>query len=584
MICTIDRFRKYINENKSFSGLRNRGKVNKPPFPIFRKGVGVLGKKSCMLTAGFLLLLLHTTSGEDLTVYFSLDGTFELATGILDSESGAAWGIFKDDLLETGWGELNIRTSSNFEDHVQARSAGIVEGYLTAKHITNTVKNLIPSAFKGADRMPDAVQDFMNRQENWTDHMVASNSDPFFWHVGLIRSQYEGLVFGFHQSSETPLPRWAFQMLNGLGDLFDIMPAVMPEHRVEWSKLKQQEAEVLHSRSGHCSGFVKLVSHDLFFSHSSWFTFSNSNRIFKHYWLDFQNSAAKGISFSSYPGFLNSLDDFYMLSSGLSWIQTTNTVLDHSVYSTVSPESLLAWQRVRVASALATSGADWYNTFKRHPSGTYANQYTIVDLNKFTPHQTSMKNGTIWVVEEMPGLVVGQDQSMLLQSQGYWPSYNVPFYPEIYKRSGYPAMVEKFGSYWTYHEAPRAKIFRRDHSEVHDLSTLKTLMRYNNYTTDPLSFDGNVQNPTYAICARGDFQGSTSGCYDTKISSFAIGGNERVAHIVNGPTSTASGGSLPAFAWSKFQNVTHVGLPPIYDFPFITTKPKLVDDGVQEIL
>lgn len=32
-----------------------------------------------------------------------------------------------------------------------------------------------------------------------------------------------------------------------------------------------------------------------------------------------------------------------------------------------------------------------------------------------------------------------------------------------------------------YHEAPRAKIFRRDHHKVQDVETMKKLMRYNDY-------------------------------------------------------------------------------------------------------
>jgi hypothetical protein len=58
----------------------------------------------------------------------------------------------------------------------------------------------------------------------------------------------------------------------------------------------------------------------------------------------------------------------------------------------------------------------------------------VVDFNKFTPGQP-LQAGTLWVVEEIPGLVAGGDQTAVLE-RGYWPSYNVPFYAEIYTRSG----------------------------------------------------------------------------------------------------------------------------------------------------
>mmetsp|Transcript_46296 Transcript_46296/g.129152 ORF Transcript_46296/g.129152 Transcript_46296/m.129152 type:complete len:84 (-) Transcript_46296:106-357(-) len=42
-------------------------------------------------------------------------------------------------------------------------------------------------------------------------------------------------------------------------------------------------------RSGHCSALIKIKDDlsDLLFGHSSWFSYSNMNRIYKHYHLDF---------------------------------------------------------------------------------------------------------------------------------------------------------------------------------------------------------------------------------------------------------------------------------------------------------
>jgi len=62
---------------------------------------------------------------------------------------------------------------------------------------------------------------------------------------------------------------------------------------------------------------------------------------------------------------------------------------------------------------------------------------------------------------------------------GYWASYNVPFYEQIYNLSGYPDVVKQKGTDFSYSLAPRAKIFRRDQASVTDMDSMKNIMRYN---------------------------------------------------------------------------------------------------------
>ena len=44
---------------------------------------------------------------------------------------------------------------------------------------------------------------------------------------------------------------------------------------------------------------------DLFMTHSSWFVYAATDRIYKHYSFNFQDedTAARNLSFSSYPGY-----------------------------------------------------------------------------------------------------------------------------------------------------------------------------------------------------------------------------------------------------------------------------------------
>jgi len=339
-----------------------------------------------------------------------------------------------------------------------------------------------------------------------------------------------------------------------------------------WENWSFEEMELYTSLRGHCSGLVKVTGDfsDLLVSHSSWFTYQAMNRIYKHYKLNLKSKAiaAKTISFSSYPGFLVSLDDFYIMDSGLAMIQTTNNVFNLSLYELVTPQSLFAWQRVRLANSMAKNGEEWYQIVSQYNSGTYNNQYMVINYNLFVP-RTPLSDGLLWVVEQIPGLVVGADKTEDLR-RGYWPSYNVPYFKEIYEQSGYSRVAQAFGPSFSYQLAPRAEIFRRDSDEVVSLETLETLMRSNNYLTDPYA----KHNPMRAVCSRGDLienRPSTDGCYDTKVTNFSMM-QDLASFALNGPTTNA--GQLPPFSWDRFSEEAHHGQPQVFNFDFVLMKPK----------
>lgn len=109
------------------------------------------------------------------------------------------------------------------------------------------------------------------------------------------------------------------------------------------------------------------------------------------------------MTFSSYPGFLESLDDFYIMDrynyyyilqskqavqciflflySGLVMLQTTNSVINTTLYDYATPKALLAWQRVRTANWLASEGREWAFILAAFNSGLWARSchYTVKD-------------------------------------------------------------------------------------------------------------------------------------------------------------------------------------------------------------
>jgi len=60
---------------------------------------------------------------------------------------------------------------------------------------------------------------------------------------------------------------------------------------------------------------------------------------------------------------------------------------------------------------------------------------------------------------------------------GYWPSYNVPFYPVIFNLTGSAYF------YPSYYLASRGKIMRRDHSKLVDIKTTQQFARYHGNLT-----------------------------------------------------------------------------------------------------
>ncbi|XP_056143725.1 phospholipase B-like 1 [Lampris incognitus] len=532
--------------------------------------------KRVHLVVLFSVIIITRTTAYDFTaatVYWDRSHkTVLLKEDVLETE-GDAYGFFNNSLSSTGWSVLEIRAGygeTPKTDELTFFLAGYLEGFLTAKQMIEHYTNMYPQLIHKPEVL-SPVQKFMKQQDSWTREQVKLNKsfDPLWKHTGFIVAQMDGLQAGVahwaKKQGKKPLSLFAIQFLNAVGDLLDLIPALVPKSKPHFRDFKLPGM-------GHCSALIKMLPgyENLLFAHSSWYTYAATMRIYKHW--DFNiiehHTATGKLSFSSYPGFLVSLDDFYLLGSGLMMTQTTNNVFDSILFKLIIPHSLLAWQRVRLANSLAHNGEEWAKTFSMYNSGTYNNQYMVVDRSKIKLGH-SIDDGALTVVEQIPGLVEYSDQTQALR-RGYWPSYNIPFHKNIYILSGYGVMWEEYGNDFSYDLCPRAKIFRRDQAAVKDLESLKHIMRYNDYKNDPYS-EG---DPCKSICCRNDLQKekpSPGGCYDTKVTDFNMA-DKFSAEALNGPTTQ---GGLPPFSWDKFNTTSHEGLPQFYNFTFISMQPLL---------
>ncbi|KAF4106634.1 phospholipase B-like 1 isoform X1 [Onychostoma macrolepis] len=521
----------------------------------------------CVLTATFV----KAQHVQRATLYWdAVQRSVVLKEGAME-EKGDAFGYFNDSLSVSGWGVLEVQAGygqSQENDEITYFLAGYLEGYLTASQMINHYYNMYPQMIKN-NSVLKPLKCFMSVQDSWTRTQVKLNgkTDPLWHHVGLLVAQMDGLHAGAaywaKSRLEKPLSMFAVQFLNGIGDLLDLIPVLKRRSNSSSDSFRMPGMS-------HCSALIKMLPgyENLLLGHSSWYTYAASMRIYKHWDLKNKHNGTSRLSFSSYPGILSSLDDFYLLGTGLFVTQTTNNVFNSSLFSLVTPEALLAWQRVRVAHALACTGKQWAHIFSKHNSGTYNNQYMVVDLKRVSLGK-QIEDWSLTVVEQIPGLVLYSDQSQALR-HGYWASYNIPFHSDIYRMSGYGVMWKKYGEDFSYDLCPRAKIFRRDQGKVTNLDTLKYIMRYNDYRKDPYS----KKHPCKSICCRNDLRlrrPHPGGCYDTKVTDYHMA-QMFSAEAVNGPT-TQNG--LPLFSWSRFNRTAHHGLPQMYNFTFISMQPLL---------
>jgi hypothetical protein len=262
----------------------------------------------------------------------------------------------------------------------------------------------------------------------------------------------------------------------------------------------------------------------------------------------------------------------FILLQQLFVAETTNDVFNSTLFlDYIKPQTVPEWVRIMLANRMADSGSEWVDTYSQFNSGTYNNQWQIVDYKLFTPGQP-IKPGTLWIAEQIPGFVVANDESSFLINQGFWPSYNVPYFPFIYNISGYPAMFEKYGNEYSYTMCPRAQIFRRDAPAVQTMDDMKRIMRYNQYQTDTLS----LHDACKGISARCDLNApwdghgwDAFGGIDSKITDNTMM-KTLSAWTVSGPTWD----NQPPFAWtSTWAHQPSYGMPPVYDFTFQVMTP-----------
>lgn len=84
----------------------------------------------------------------------------------------------------------------------------------------------------------------------------------------------------------------------------------------------------------------------------------------------------------------------------------------------------------------------------------------LLDYKLFTPG-APLPPGFFSVLEQLPGLVVAQDMTATLAEQGFWASYNRPYFPEVFALSNQSGLVRQYGDHFSYNKTARAVLLRQ---------------------------------------------------------------------------------------------------------------------------
>ncbi|XP_010803749.1 phospholipase B-like 1 isoform X2 [Bos taurus] len=225
---------------------------------------------------------------------------------VLDRK-GDAYGFYNNSVKTTGWGILEIKAgygSQSLSNEIIMFAAGFLEGYLTAPHMDDHFTNLYPQLIKKRS-MLNKVQDFLTKQDQWTrENIKYYKSDPFWRHADYVMAQMDGLFAGATKRAvlegKKPMTLFQIQFLNAIGDLLDLIPSLSPTKNSSLKFFKRWDM-------GHCSALIKVLPgfENIFFAHSSWYTYAAMLRIYKHWDFNIvdKDTSSSRLSFSSYPGY-----------------------------------------------------------------------------------------------------------------------------------------------------------------------------------------------------------------------------------------------------------------------------------------
>eukprot|EP00747_Dinoflagellata_sp_TGD_P131109 gnl/TRDRNA2_/TRDRNA2_174929_c0_seq8.p1 gnl/TRDRNA2_/TRDRNA2_174929_c0~~gnl/TRDRNA2_/TRDRNA2_174929_c0_seq8.p1 ORF type:complete len:686 (+),score=115.78 gnl/TRDRNA2_/TRDRNA2_174929_c0_seq8:111-2168(+) len=552
-----------------------------------------------------------------------------------------AWGHMTDNLDSSGWIELYIQQTEDTRcsNDVKMYASGFIEGLLTAARISQFYSNFYQlmgrdeinfAALQNIRTMLHGELEYIKRNANFHAGAISvPPPDPYWAHIRYVFEQMWGVKDGYNFAAEGHFGGGApkldlvdMMLINSHAEVPDLIEAYKPsavalrrkiqagndgrgvygsflqthysDHNAsgsnDWTQhLSDHDWELRLAKRGRCSALVRLASEnkDLFVGHTTWSDYSKMTRIFKYYEFQLPGAYtfAKIIGMSSYPGCVSSTDNFYIMDSGLTVMDTSLEILNPKLFDLI-PEfpnnpHIPTFMHVMSCNRMARTAPQWTTLFAEQNGGTNNAQWMVVDFNRFDRGHP-LPDNAFWLLEQVPGLTQMQDLSHELRSHGYWASYNRPYFKETRQRSGHAYAQKLYGELYSYAASPRAGIFSRLSVAVETLFDMRGMMNRNSWPNE-----GVVPNePGHAISARLDldkkFGHIPNGGIDAKVVNRCLIRSLQ-CQAISGP----SHDSQPVFKWKDDQGETfsgwpHLGMPDVWNFNWqqmtpSTVLPKMID-------
>mmetsp|Transcript_41880 Transcript_41880/g.66527 ORF Transcript_41880/g.66527 Transcript_41880/m.66527 type:complete len:658 (+) Transcript_41880:72-2045(+) len=553
-----------------------------------------------------------------------------LDTGISPVD-GIAWGSYDDTITTNGWSSLWVDTTGNTDvsNDVRMYAAGYIEGIITCVRLSEYYYNfhklvlrseLTKHAMQNLKALFTNQLGFMKMKAKLVPHIMAEEPDEPYWkHARYSLFQLWGITDGYNYAANhfgtTKLALEDILILNMGGELPTMMEAYTPkaaqdraaavameqlsflqrgslrgnrnskQATLDMAPINASELDDAHwerrvAETGHCSALIRVTqdNQDLFMGHTTWDDYSKMTRIFKYYNFPFDGAAtmATKIGFSSYPGTISSTDNFYAMSSGLAVMDTSIEVLTPFIWDKVQEFGVKPYIpnfiHLMAVNRMAKNGAHWTRLMATQNTGTYCSQWMVVDYNRFAANKP-VPDDTLWILEAVPGLTHAADTSNVLREQGYWPSFNRPYFDDVRQATGHTNAQRQLGSIYSWLNNPRAKIFRGGIKSLNGLMEMRQKM-----TRNLFPFTGVLPaEPGHEISARMDLSISMpipNGGIDAKVINRCTFKALQVQAI-----SSPAHDAVPAFQWTnddgteRWPGYPHNGLPNKWNFGWVQMTP-----------